>query len=162
MTWKLRTATVADLHHIMQIESAVFATDAWSEFMMRDELASENTHYVVATALGAPDIVQGYAGLMAPPRATEADVQTIAVSPDVRRMGLGRVLMHSLIRTAGAVGVREVFLEVRADNDAAQELYLSLGFESIGVRPGYYQPDNVDAVVMKLELVRTGSAVGAP
>lgn len=161
MTWKLRTAGVADLHHIMGIEAAVFGTDAWSESAMRDELASENTHYVVATALGAPDIVQGYAGLMAPPGATEADVQTIAVSPDVRRMGLGRVLMHALIRTARAAGVREVFLEVRADNDGAQELYRTLGFEAIGVRPGYYQPDDVDAIVMKLELTRPGPAVGA-
>lgn len=161
MTWKLRTATVADLHHIMEIETSVFATDAWSESAMRDELASENTHYVVATALGAPDIVQGYAGLMAPPRATEADVQTIAVSPDVRRMGLGRVLMHALIRTARAAAVRDVFLEVRADNDGAQELYRSLGFEAIGVRPGYYQPDDVDAIVMKLELTRPAPAVGA-
>jgi len=161
MTWQLRTATVADLHHIMAIETAVFGTDAWSESAMRDELGSANTHYVAATALGAPDIVQGYGGLMAPPGATEADVQTLAVSPDVRRMGLGRVLMHALLRHARAAGVRDVFLEVRADNDGAQALYSSLGFESIGVRPGYYQPDDVDAIVMKLELVRPGPAVGA-
>lgn len=161
MTWKLRTATVADLHHIMEIETAVFSTDAWSESAMRDELQSANTHYVVATALGAPDIVQGYGGLMAPPGATEADVQTLAVSPDVRRMGLGRALMHALLRHARSAGVRDVFLEVRADNSGAQALYTSLGFVPIGVRPGYYQPDDVDAVVMKLELGRPGPAVGS-
>jgi len=161
MTWRLRTATVADLHHIMEIETSVFATDAWSEAAMRDELQSQNTHYVVATALGAPDVVQGYAGLMAPPGATEADVQTLAVSPDIRRMGLGRALMHALIRAAREHGVRDVFLEVRADNAGAQALYRSLGFAGIGVRPGYYQPDDVDAIVMKLELGRSGPAVGA-
>ncbi|MET1051100.1 MAG: ribosomal protein S18-alanine N-acetyltransferase [Mycetocola sp.] len=161
MTWQLRTATVADLNHIMQIEQAVFGTDAWSSAAMRDELSSPNTHYVVATPIGAPEIVQGYGGMLAPPLATEADIQTLAVSPDVRRMGLGRVLMHALLRAAQARGVREVFLEVRADNDGAQSLYLSLGFESIGVRPGYYQPDDIDAIVMKLELPRTSQPVGA-
>ena len=161
MTWQLRTASVADLHHIMDIERSVFVSDAWSEPTMRGELESENTVYVVATALGAPDIVQGYAGLMVPAGATEADVQTIAVAPDVRRMGLGRALMHALLKAARAAGVREVFLEVRADNDGAQALYDSLGFVGIGVRPGYYQPDDVDAIVMKLELTRPSPAVGS-
>lgn len=161
MTWQLRRASVADLHHIMDIERSVFVTDAWSEPTMRAELESENTVYVVATALGAPDVVQGYAGLTVPPGATEADVQTIAVAPDVRRMGLGRVLMHALLKAARSVGVRDVFLEVRADNTGAQALYESLGFVGIGVRPGYYQPDDVDALVMKLELTRPSTAVGA-
>lgn len=161
MTWQLRKASVADLHRIMEIETSVFATDAWSEPAMRAELESGNTVYVVATALGAPDIVQGYAGLMAPPGATEADVQTIAVAAEVRRMGLGRVLMHALLKAARSAGVRDVFLEVRADNAGAQALYDSLGFVGIGVRPGYYQPDDVDALVMKLELPRRSTAVGA-
>jgi ribosomal-protein-alanine N-acetyltransferase len=161
MTWQLRTASVADLHHIMEIEQSVFVTDAWSESAMRAELESDNTVYVVATALGAPDVVQGYAGLMVLPGATEADVQTIAVAPEVRRMGLGRALMHAVLKAARSAGVRDLFLEVRADNAGAQGLYESLGFVGIGVRPGYYQPDDVDAIVMKLELPRASSAVGA-
>lgn len=162
MTWQLRRAVVADLQHILEIERSVFATDAWSESMLKDELESTNTSYVVATPLGAPEIVQGYAGLMLLPGATEADVQTIAVAAEARRMGLGRVLMHSLIRTARQAGVRDVFLEVRADNTGAQALYDSLGFVGIGVRPGYYQPDDVDAIVMKLTLDRPSTAIGAP
>jgi ribosomal-protein-alanine N-acetyltransferase len=161
MTWQLRRASVADVSHILQIERSVFLTDAWSEPTMRSELESGNTVYVVATALGAPDVVQGYAGLMVLPGASEADIQTLAVAPDVRRMGLGRVLMHALLKAARAAGVRDVFLEVRADNDGAQALYSSLGFVGIGVRPGYYQPDDVDAIVMKLELARPSTAVGA-
>jgi N6-L-threonylcarbamoyladenine synthase/ribosomal-protein-alanine N-acetyltransferase len=60
--------------------------------------------------------------------------------------------MLSLIKEARKRGAREVFLEVRADNPTAQRLYLRLGFEEIGVRPGYYQPDNVDALVMRLRI----------
>jgi ribosomal protein S18 acetylase RimI-like enzyme len=45
-------------------------------------------------------------------------------------------------------GATEVFLDVRADNRAARALYESMGFSEISRRPGYYQPDGVDAVVM--------------
>ena len=41
---------------------------------------------------------------------------------------------------------------MRADNLGAQALYDDLGFEEIAVRTGYYQPDNVDAIVMKLSI----------
>ena len=48
-------------------------------------------------------------------------------------------------------GAEEVFLEVRADNDSAQNLYRSLGFEQLAVRKGYYK-GGVDALVMRLAL----------
>jgi ribosomal-protein-alanine N-acetyltransferase len=41
-------------------------------------------------------------------------------------------------------------LECRVDNVRAQKLYERFGFQPIGVRRGYYQPGNVDALVMRL------------
>ncbi|CAM5271203.1 Ribosomal-protein-alanine N-acetyltransferase OS=Streptomyces violarus OX=67380 GN=FHS41_002807 PE=4 SV=1 [Streptomyces violarus] len=41
-------------------------------------------------------------------------------------------------------------LECRVDNVCAQKLYERFGFEVIGFRRGYYQPGNVDALVMRL------------
>ncbi|AWB87151.1 ribosomal protein S18-alanine N-acetyltransferase [Mycetocola zhujimingii] len=163
MTWQIRRATVADLAHILAIEQSTFGSDAWSAELLRSELASANTYYIVATPVGAPEIVEGYAGLMVPPGADDADIQTIAVAAEVRRMGLGRILVRALLSEARKRGARQVFLEVREDNPGAQALYLDLGFEAIAVRPGYYQPDNVDAIVMKLVLQPRvpGLAVGA-
>lgn len=43
-----------------------------------------------------------------------------------------------------------MLLEVRVDNARAQRLYQRFGFEPIGLRRGYYQPGNVDALVMRL------------
>ena len=43
-----------------------------------------------------------------------------------------------------------MLLEVRVDNTRAQKLYERFGFEPIGFRRGYYQPGNVDALVMRL------------
>jgi ribosomal protein S18 acetylase RimI-like enzyme len=54
-----------------------------------------------------------------------------------------------------------VFLEVRADNPVAQAMYTAAGFERIAVRPRYYQPDGVDAWVMRAELpVAPGATSG--
>ena len=53
---------------------------------------------------------------------------------------------------------RRVFLEVRADNPVARALYASEGFEAVGRRPHYYQPDDVDAIVMRLDLRGRGAS----
>lgn len=152
MSWQLRRAGIEDLDAIMQIETSVFTTDAWTSDAMRADLSSPHCYYLVARAADdSPGTarIAGYAGLLAPRGAKECDIQTIAVAPEARRSGLGRVLMTSLMNEARRRGAREIFLEVRADNPGAEALYSSLGFERLGVRPGYYQPDNVDAIVMR-------------
>ncbi|MCU1478669.1 MAG: N(6)-L-threonylcarbamoyladenine synthase TsaD [Subtercola sp.] len=154
--WEIRVAGPSDLDAIMALETSTFGTDAWSPAMMRSDLAQKHCYYLVAEnpelrgVAGFP--LGGYAGLLSPQGAADADIQTIAVAPDARGHGLGRTLMRALIAEAVRRGARRVFLEVRADNPGAQHLYETLGFTSIGIRRGYYQPDNVDAVVMRVEL----------
>ena len=151
MTWLLRRAGVDDLDAIMAIEDAVFTPDAWSRDSMRNELGLRDGYYLVAFPVGEPDRIDAYAGLFAPHRAPSADVQTIAVAEHARRGGLGRVLMTQLITEARNRGAEEVFLEVRADNDSAQNLYRSLGFEQLAVRKGYYK-GGMDALSMRLSV----------
>jgi ribosomal-protein-alanine N-acetyltransferase len=148
--WQLRRATIDDVPAIMELEESTFTTDAWSEKSMRSEVAGEYGYYLVAFEPEHPERIDAYAGLLAPRGAIEGDIQTIAVAPAARRSGLGRTLMLALIGEARKRGAREVFLEVRADNPGAQTLYRQLGFDEIGVRPRYYQPDGVDALVMRL------------
>jgi len=154
----VRKAGLGDLAAVMALERASFPTDAWSERTMRDELASAHNHYVVLEDRGA---LVGYAGLRAAAGATDADVQTIAIAEASRGRGWGRMLLRSLIDEAMSRGVRELFLDVRADNPVAQALYASEGFVEIGRRPRYYQPDDVDAIVMKAELAGRRAAVPA-
>ncbi|WP_213815916.1 ribosomal protein S18-alanine N-acetyltransferase [Glaciihabitans sp. dw_435] len=163
MAWQLRVAGVADLDDIMAIETPTFGTDAWSASAMASDLQSAHTYYLVAFHPETPTLVEGYAGLLAPRRSADADIQTIAVAASARRQGLGRVLMQALIAEARDRGARSVFLEVRADNPGAQKLYDELGFEQIAVRPQYYQPDGVDAHIMKLTVTPASlsPAVGA-
>ena len=155
MSWQLRRAHPADVDGIMLLETSIFENDAWSPTMMARDVADPACYYLVAVDPdeAVPDDhkrIVAYAGLLAPKGAHEGDIQTIAVHADARGHGLGRVLMQSLIAEARKRGAREVFLEVRADNPTAQGLYERLGFEAVGIRRGYYQPDNVDAVVMRL------------
>ena len=148
--YELRRANPDDVPAIMELERSIFLTDAWSERSMLSEVTGEHGYYLVAFEPETPERIDAYAGLLAPRGGGDGDTQTIAVAPRARRRGLGRTLMLAMTAEARRRGAREVFLEVRADNPGAQTLYQRLGFEEIGVRPKYYQPDGVDAVVMRL------------
>jgi N6-L-threonylcarbamoyladenine synthase/ribosomal-protein-alanine N-acetyltransferase len=150
--WQLRRAHAEDLDGIMQLETSIFVTDAWSPEMMARDISDPSCYYLVAFPPDEPARIVGYAGLLAPRGAHEGDIQTIAVAEEARGHGLGRTLMLSLIGEARKRGAREAFLEVRADNPQAQRLYRRLGFQELGIRKGYYQPDNVDALVMRLQI----------
>lgn len=151
----LRPATAEDVGPIMDLERTSFPTDAWSEPMMRAELASPHGCYFVDVEAGR---LVGYGGVRAVSGAADADIQTIAIAAGARGRGRGRALLRALLHTARARGAREVFLEVRADNPTASALYASEGFIEIARRPRYYQPDDVDAVVMKLDVVGWAAA----
>ncbi|MEV6315882.1 ribosomal protein S18-alanine N-acetyltransferase [Streptomyces sp. NPDC051776] len=91
--------------------------------------------------------IVGYGGLAAVDRT--GDIQTIAAARAYWGTGLGARLLGDLLAGANDFECREVLLEVRVDNTRAQRLYERFGFEPIGLRPNYYQPGNVDAVVMR-------------
>lgn len=146
---KIVAATEANLEQIMELEHECFDRDAWLEETMRFELLADHTRYFVL--LDGEQVV-GYAGLSKLPGNEQADVQTVAVSPALRGQGFGRKLMERLLTDAKLLKANEVFLEVRADNEPAQNLYKSFGFEHIDTRKRYYQPDNVDAWIMRAQL----------
>lgn len=142
----LRPMGRADLPVVHELEKALFPEDAWSAEMLGGELDDQprTRHYVVAEAPGGE--IVGYAGLAA--AGGQADVQTIGVRADRRRSGVGALLLTELLDEAVRRNSEAVFLEVRADNDTARRLYERFGFAEVGVRKRYYQPSNVDAVVM--------------
>lgn len=140
-----------DLGAVIALEHDLFPEDAWSRGMFWSELADAGHPAATRRYLVAEDSagrLVGYAGLAAV--AGTGDVQTIAAARDHWGTGLGARLLTELLRTATAAECHEVLLEVRIDNPRAQRLYQRFGFEAIGVRKGYYQPGNVDALVMRL------------
>ena len=83
--------------------------------------------------------------------ADEAELLTLAVAPEARRMGLGRALLAEFAHTSTARGAREAFLEVASDNAPAIALYASAGWQRAGTRRDYYAP-GIDAMVMRREM----------
>ncbi|MCO8275757.1 ribosomal protein S18-alanine N-acetyltransferase [Actinoplanes sp. TRM 88003] len=127
---------------VLPMEADLFGDEKWTGAMFWNELAQHN-FYVVATE---GDELLGYAGLAATP--DEAWVQNIAVRRTGQRRGTGRALLESLLAEAGRLGIKQTLLEVAVDNAPAQHLYARYDFEPVGVRRGYYQPSNTDALVM--------------
>lgn len=67
----------------------------------------------------------------------EAELLLLAVSPEFRRRGIGRMLLDQFLDHARARGVSRVHLEVREGNPAVI-MYRSAGFVLAGRRPKYY------------------------
>jgi ribosomal-protein-alanine N-acetyltransferase len=141
--------TSADLSAVLRLEQELFGEEAWSRAMLRGELAQQpaSRHYLVADDDGA---ITGYAGLLA--AGSQGDVLTLAVAAGRWGQGTGSALLEALLTEAARRGCTEIFLEVRADNARAQQLYRRYGFVQIGIRRGYYQPSGTDALVMRKAL----------
>jgi [ribosomal protein S18]-alanine N-acetyltransferase len=133
------------LDQVLAIEADLFGAERWSAAMFWNELA-QGHHYIAA--LDGEELL-GYGGLaLAVP---EAWVNNIAVRRDRQHEGIGRSILDELLAYGRANGARRTLLEVAADNGPAQRMYDQYGFDVVGVRRGYYQPSNTDALVMRRE-----------
>jgi ribosomal-protein-alanine N-acetyltransferase len=144
----LREMTWRDIPVLAALEPVLFADDAWSERTWWAELAGRpRRSYVIGEQSGT---VVGYAGVNC--GGEVADVMTIAVAPEAQGQGFGTVLLHWLIAEARRAGAQHLMLEVRADNLVAQRLYCAAGFALLTTRRRYYQPGDVDALIMRMHL----------
>jgi ribosomal-protein-alanine N-acetyltransferase len=135
---------------VLRIEEQVYPRP-WSMSLFLSELALRTTRAYFVARVGR-DVV-GYAGLMM--TAEDGHVTTIAVDPKWQRHKIGTRLLIGLAREAIARGAENMTLEVRLSNKGAQEMYRRFGFSPVGVRKGYYQETNEDALVMWVHEVNT-------
>ena len=141
--------TPVHIDALMPYERSMFGSEAWTRSGYRNELADPHRTYVVAEAddpAGEPAALLGWAGIRV--LSDEAEVLTVGVVPEARRTGLARRLLAGLLDAATDHHVRDVYLEVRVDNEAARTLYRSEGFAEVGVRRGYYEHGRVDGITM--------------
>jgi len=167
-----------DVEAVLATERELFGATAWSAETFWSELAqADSRYYLVAEDAAAETVAEdaaaspaddagaaaddarpgqtgvlGYAGLML--SGSEADVQTIGVAARAQGRGLGATLLQALVDEALRRGAGALLLEVRADNEPAIRLYRRFGFEQLAVRRGYYQPGDVDALVMRRRPLR--------
>jgi ribosomal-protein-alanine N-acetyltransferase len=84
--------------------------------------------------------------------ADECQIMKVATHADFRRKGIAKRLIEELSNICKGCGAKKVFLEVRASNTAATELYGKTGFTKIYIRKGYYSDPVEDAIVMQKAL----------
>lgn len=135
--------TSKDIEEAYEIEKLSYNTPWPRSMFVMDYLFNNNSRYYSAKYVRR---VVGFIAVW-----DEKDVLhivNIAVHPNYRRMGIGKKLIKFAIQLAKREGKREVYLEVRVSNVAAQMLYKKTGFEVFKKRP-YYYDDGEDGLVMK-------------
>lgn len=146
----IRPMRSTDVTDVVAIERAAYQFP-WSEGIFRDCLRVGYVCRVVTVnrAVEAYGVMSFGAG--------EAHILNLCVAEGFRGRGLGARLLGSLIERAASAGMAEAYLEVRPSNTAAIRLYLTLGFEQVGMRRGYYQAvgGREDAAVLKRVLRAT-------
>lgn len=142
----VRALRPVDLEQVMLIERRSFSTP-WSEKTFRGLMRRPSAALMVAEVDGR---VGGYLVMWF--AADEAEIGDLAVSPELRRRGIGRVLVERAVEEARSRSATGIFLEVRASNEDARRMYDDAGFLVVGTRPGYYTEPVEDAYVMRLNM----------
>jgi ribosomal-protein-alanine N-acetyltransferase len=142
---EIRPMTTADLSAVLEIEKALFPIDAWTDALFLAELAEVSISRDVSVAILDSQLV-GYASFRYVGK--QGDVNTVAVASDQQGKGIGSALMDWLESQAVLRNVREIFLEVRSDNEAAIKMYAARGYERIDIRRNYYG-NTIDANIMR-------------
>ena len=142
---EIRPMTTADLAAVLEIEKALFPIDAWTDALFLAELAEVSISRDVSVAILDSQLV-GYASFRYVGK--QGDVNTVAVASGQQGKGIGTALMDWLESQAALRNVREIFLEVRSDNEAAIKMYATRGYERIDIRRNYYG-NTIDANIMR-------------
>ena len=140
----------ADLDEVMAIESAIYS-HPWTRGNFGDSLRAG---YACMTwrSPGVDLPLIGYFVLMA--AAGEGHLLNLSIAASHQRSGYGSALLRAAAAIATGLDARNLFLEVRPSNEAAQALYRRFGFRKIAVRRGYYpaHAGREDALVLTLPL----------
>ena len=141
--------TKEDLDQVLAIEQASF-TMPWSRNLFLSEFRNAPVSLMlVARSSTEPREIVGY--IVCWIVADELHILDLATEPARRRKGIAHHLVLAATNYGYGRNVRRAFLEVRASNRAALNLYERLGFSRSIVRKDYYDQPVEDAVIMSLE-----------
>lgn len=159
----LDTLHVEDLPALMEIEQQSFSAP-WSEGTYRHEITANPMafYYAIrppAGTEGSAYSLLAYGGFWLP--GDEAHIVTIASHHNLRRRGLGEVMLLLLLQQAHSMGAAHATLEVRPSNTSALALYKKWGFEEVGRRKRYYRDNQEDALIYTLHNLNTPAVFGA-
>lgn len=143
----IRPLRSEDIDAVVAIETEAFSTP-WSPETFEGLIDRDAVELIVMT--DDVDGVIGYAVLWC--ILDQGELANLALATTRRGAGLGSLLLRHVMQTARERGVQRLFLEVRASNQRAIDLYHGFGFTDVGVRRAYYQRPREDAHVMLAKL----------
>lgn len=143
----IKSMEKTDVDGVIGIEEKAYGEHHWSKESFLNELSNDLARYY--SAFDENGNLVGYAGCWQ--ILEEVHITNIAVSVDHRRMGVGNKLLQKIIDDCYENKAKYITLEVRVSNTPAISLYEKYGFKSLGVRKGYYQNNNEDALIMWTE-----------
>lgn len=145
--FRISAAVPDDIVRMAELEKICFS-EPWSEQSLCS--CCQNPEYIFFTAKCGDGRMAGYSSMRYV--LDEAEICNIAVAPESRRKGAASALLSEMIKTARELGLKSIFLEVRAGNEAAIALYKKFGFVKSGLRRGFYEKPREDALVMTRSL----------
>ncbi len=144
----IRSAGPNDIDVLLELERGVATAAHWSRAQYEAIFQPRGlSRLCLVVASGS---LQAF--LVAQTAGPEWELENIVVEAGARRQGLAAGLIGELLKRAKKRGAEAVLLEVRASNAAARRLYQSCGFVEAGLRPGYYQNPQEDAIVYRCNL----------
>lgn len=147
MNITIRRMQASDVDNVITIEEKAYGEHHWSKESFLNELSNELARY--NCAFDEDGNLVGYSGCWQ--ILEEVHITNIAVSPDFRRKKVGEKLLKRIVDECYENMAKYITLEVRVSNTPAINLYEKYGFKSLGVRKGYYQNNNEDALIMWTE-----------
>ncbi len=136
-----RRMTPEDVPFISKLEEETFSMP-WSASSFLEMISKEDARYYVAEEDGR--ILGGCGVLMV---AGEGNITNVVIAPASRNRGIGTAMLQHLMMEGDKEGLTAYTLEVRVSNVVAIHVYEKLGFESVGVRPGFYEKPSEDALI---------------
>lgn len=136
-----------DIDEVDVVAQNAYGDHHWSKDAFYSELSNNLAKYYVAR--NEEDRLLGFAGSWS--IIDEAHITTIAVDSQFRRQHIGEALLKAIIDNCYVEKIKYLTLEVRESNIPAIKLYEKYGFKSFGVRKGYYQDNNENALIMWTE-----------
>ena len=131
-----------DVPAISKLEEEAFSMP-WKPEDFLDMVDREGSLYVTALCDGK---VIGCCGVTN--ACGDGDINNVVVAEEWRGQGVGKKMLETLMEWGKRIGIENYTLEVRVSNTPAIRLYESLGFESAGIRPGFYDRPKEDASIM--------------
>jgi ribosomal-protein-alanine N-acetyltransferase len=134
-----------EIQEVLELETGILS--AWSREHLEDELHQPAGFQLVVRNEATEKVLAVLCGRI---MADEAEILKLSVAECSRKKGVGYQLLDFALNYCKRKGTQKCYLELRASNKAARNLYEKRGFSKVGTRKNYYAGPVEDAIMMQL------------